>query len=205
MPFVGELVLSAEHARQRGRLFIRETLCDSGPRRAGKQVPTLELAAPHRLERDQLLGCECCKRDVLRDLVLPIVLFEISRVHALEIEVEPLACQQTFLQGVPVTELNEIRVCRSQPELETVRAFRALRHVVCQLIARKVEARYLTDRPVVQLLTAVLLAQECACFLGVFDLELVVALFVLGDRFTNLSGEDLLADLSELVIREILL
>src|SRR6185295_19837090 len=89
-------------------------------------------ALPGFFELDQCYGVKQCDRDMFCQFVFSVVLIQVSDLHALEVMKQALAGEQSFLQAVPVAELNEVGILES--ELESKRALGALCHVVSQLI-----------------------------------------------------------------------
>src|SRR3989475_7685409 len=55
-----------------------------------------------RLQPEQRLRRELPKRDVARQLVLPLVVFVVGEIHALDVQVERLAREQTLPSRIPV-------------------------------------------------------------------------------------------------------
>ncbi len=62
---------------------------------------------------------------------------------------QPLPAQQSFLQAVPVSELDKGRVL--EPQFVAERALRAFGHIVGQLIALEVDAGNPPDHPAIEL------------------------------------------------------
>src|SRR5215510_2843731 len=152
-----------------------------------------ELTTPDLPQFNQGVRADRQQRYMLGNLVLPSILFQVARIHPLQVEVEPLSGHQAFLQTIPIAVFDETGVWQSQ--LEAIRALGALRHLVSQLICAEINARNLPDHPRVQLLVGVLLSHGAIHVLGIRDLLIMILQFALGDLPADLIGDYLFVNL----------
>src|SRR5262245_25834696 len=96
-----------------------------------------ELASACLAQRDERQGIDLHARDVLGDLVLPLVAFEIGEVHATQVEVQLLAAQEPFPGAVPIARLDERGVRLAEFELEA--AFGAPGNLERKLVGAEIE------------------------------------------------------------------
>ena len=131
---------------------------------------------------------------MLGDFVFPLVLFQVARLHALDVVDQAVGALQALLHAVPVSVRDE-RIVVAQ--LESIAAFRLLGEIVSQLVGLEIHRADLPDHPVVQLLVGELGAHEIGVLLGVLDLHFVVLQIGFRAVFADLGGDDLLVDLSD--------
>src|SRR5262252_60788 len=123
------------------------------------------------------------------DFIVTLVALEIVRLHALEIELQPLAGQQPLLQTVPISELNEVRVTDSH--FMSIGLFGALGDVVGEPVTLEVQGRDLPSHPVVEFAARILLAQISVRLSRLFRLQIMILKLTLRDLHADLRRGDL--------------
>jgi hypothetical protein len=159
-------------------------------------------AAARGAQLDQRQRVHLQETNVFGQLVLAQVVFMIGHLHALEVEVEPLAGQQAFL----AREIAELQVGQARiAQLVLQGPLGLLGDVEGELEALGIEPAHLALHPGVKGLVGLLASlfrtvfvEETLDLLGVSHLLAVALEFLLGDGLADLGRADLLEDLVDL-------
>ena len=153
------------------------------------------MQVPVTRKRISAMRVELAQRDVPRHLQFALVVVVIGHFQALQVEMQRLARQQALVAGVPVVELDELRVVELGPhQLALHGLFGAPGGVAGEAVILIIEAGNLALHPVVELRVGELVLQEGLNVLRLLDLRLDVLILVIGDLLGDQRADDLPAD-----------
>src|SRR5581483_12253712 len=195
--------VGSDDARQRDADRLEAAKVMTGIIEVEQFFGQLEKAATGFAQLHQRERIELQERDVLGQLKLAAILFEVRAFEAAQVILQFFSGEQPLFQTVPVAEIDIAAVL--QAELKAERAFGAFCQIVRQLIALEERARNLPDLPLKELFIRVLAPHKLIGLFRVINLELLVVQFLLGDGLAQGRGGDRTIQLLDFFGGELLL